>query len=184
MVLQLVKPDIKYKDSFIAALKEGFCFGSQSPTDAETIAEIEKDFATYLATKVLKPYDATPKLRPDGNYYSNAPQITYWLVDEGNFIGTFNLRTELNGFLKYVGGHVGYGITPKYRRQGYATKGLGLLIDEARKLGLKKLLVAAKDDNIGSWKAIERNGGVLENIITLPWEDSGQKYKRDWINII
>ena len=83
----------------------------------------------------------------------------------------------------YVGGNVGYGIAPKYRRQGYATKGLGLLIDEARKAGMSKLLIAAMDDNIGSWKAIEKNGGVLENIITLPWENSGQKYKRYWVEV-
>ena len=181
--MELVTPDKKYKDSYIAALKDGFCFGSQPPMSDEAIAEIEKDFETYLATKVLKPYDPTPKLRNDGNYYPNAPQISYWLIDNGQFIGAFNLRTELNGFLMYVGGHVGYGITPKFRRKGYATGGLNLLISKAKDLGMTKLLIAARDDNIGSWKAIEKNGGVLENIITLPWENSGQKYKRYWIEI-
>ena len=83
----------------------------------------------------------------------------------------------------YIGGHVGYGITPKYRRMGYATEGLSLLIMKARKLGIKKLLIAAKEENIGSWKAIEKNGGVLENIIILPWQNNGQKYKRYWIEI-
>jgi predicted acetyltransferase len=66
---------------------------------------------------------------------------------------------------------------------GYATNGLALLISKARELNMKKLLIAARDDNIGSWKAIEKNGGVLENIITLPWENSGQKYKRYWVNL-
>ena len=83
----------------------------------------------------------------------------------------------------YVGGNVGYGITPKYRRMGYATKGLALLISKARELGMDKLLLAAKEENIGSWKAIEKNNGILENIITLPWDNSGQKYKRYWIEI-
>ena len=181
--MELIKPDAKYKDSYIVALKEGFRFGSQPSLDEATIAEIEQDFAAYLAQKVLKPYDPTPKLRPDGNYYRNAPQIMYWLIDNGQFIGSFVLRTELNEFLMYVGGNVGYGVTPRFRRQGYATKGLGLLIEKARELGMSELLIAAKDDNIGSWKAIEKNGGILENIITLPWEDSGQKYKRYWVKI-
>ena len=101
--MELVKPDEKYKDSYIVALKEGFRFGSQPSFDEATIAEIEQDFAAYLAQKVLKPYDPTPKLRPDGNYYRNAPQITYWLIDNGQFIGSFVLRTELNEFLMYVG---------------------------------------------------------------------------------
>ena len=145
--------------------------------------DFKKDFEAFLMNKVLKPYDPTPRLRDDGKYYPNAPQIPYWLIDEGKFIGAFNLRTELNDFLMYIGGNVGYGVTPKYRRKGYATKGLSLLIIKARELGMNKLLIAAKEENIGSWKAIEKNGGVLENIITLPWQNNGQKYKRYWIDI-
>lgn len=181
--MELIKPDIKYKDSYIEALKEGFYLGSQSSKSLEEIAEIEKDFEAYLKNKLLKPYDPTPRLRDDGKYYPNAPQIPYWLIDNGQFIGAFNLRTELNGFLMYVGGNVGYGITPKYRKMGYATKGLALLILKARELGMDKLLLAAKEENIGSWKAIEKNNGILENIITLPWNNSGQKYKRYWIKL-
>lgn len=181
--MKLVLPDIKYKDSYIEALKDGFYLGSQSPKTQEEIAVIENDFEEYLAKKVLKPYDATPRLRDDGKYYVNSPQITFWLVDNDRFIGVFNLRTSLNDFLMYVGGNVGYGIAPKYRRQGYATKGLALLIEEARKRKMTKLLVAAKENNIGSWKAIEYNGGVLENMIKLPWEKNGEYHKRYWIQI-
>lgn len=181
--MELVKPDVKYKDSFVEALKDGFYLGSQLPMSDDAIADIEKDFEAFLMNKVLKPYDPTPRLRDDGKYYPNAPQIPYWLIDEGKFIGAFNLRTELNDFLMYIGGNVGYGVTPKYRRKGYATKGLSLLIIKARELGMNKLLIAAKEENIGSWKAIEKNGGVLENIITLPWQNNGQKYKRYWIDI-
>ena len=106
----------------------------------DAIADIEKDFEAFLMNKVLKPYDPTPRLRDDGKYYPNAPQIPYWLIDEGKFIGAFNLRTELNDFLMYIGGNVGYGVTPKYRRKGYATKGLSLLIIKARELGIIKEL--------------------------------------------
>ena len=42
--MELVTPDIRYKDTFIAALKDGFCFGSQPPLGAEEIANIENDF--------------------------------------------------------------------------------------------------------------------------------------------
>jgi predicted acetyltransferase len=50
--------------------------------------------------------------------------------------------------------------------------------------GVDRVLVTCDDENVGSACVIEKNGGVLENIITLPWENSGQKYKRYWINII
>lgn len=183
--MELVQPDKKYKDSYIEALEHGFnglCLGMQTPLDDEAIAEIKNDFDGFLK-KVLKPHDPKPKLQPDGKYYGGVPRISYWLVDNGKFIGAFILRTELNEFLMYNRGHIGYGISPQYRRMGYATKGLGLLIEKARELGLKRLLISAMEENIGSWKAIEKNGGVLENIITLPWEDSGQRYKRYWIEV-
>ena len=184
--MELVKPDIKYKDSYIEAMESGFnalFLGSQSPMKSEAIAEIKNDFEGFVTQKILKPYDPTPKLREDGKYYAGVPQYSYWLIDNGKFIGAFILRTELNEYLMYARGSVGYGIAPHYRRQGYATKGLGLLISKAREMGVKKLLVTAMEDNIGSWKAIEKNGGVLENIITLPWEENGPRYKRYWINV-
>ena len=136
-----------------------------------------------LRQRVLKPYSPVSKLQADGKYYPGVPKISYWLIDNGKFIGAFDLRTELNEFFMYVRGNVGYGIAPQYRRMGYATKGLGLLKEKAHELGMKKLLIAAMEENVGSWKVIEKNGGVLENIITLPWENTGQKYKRYWINV-
>ena len=181
--MELITPSIKYQNSYIEALKEGFYAGSQTIKTEDEISEIANDVNNYLQTKLLKPYDATPRLRDDGNYYPNAPQIKYWLVEEDKFIGEFNLRTELNKFLMYVGGNVGYGIRPSEQRKGYATGGLSLLIEEARQRGMKRLLIAAKVSNIGSWKAIEKNGGILENIITLPWIKNSEEYKRYWIEI-
>ena len=78
--MELVKPDKKYKDSFIEAIETGFNalrVGSQAPMDVEEIADIKNDFDAYFAKKVLKPYDPTPKLRPDGQYYPNVPETPY-----------------------------------------------------------------------------------------------------------
>ena len=38
--MELVKPSIKYKDSFIEALKDGYYLGSQSPMSDNAIADI------------------------------------------------------------------------------------------------------------------------------------------------
>ena len=78
--MELVTPDIKYKNSFIEALKDGFRFGAQAPFSTEKIAEVESDFESYLSNKILAPYDPTPKLRDDGKYYPNSSQIPYWLI--------------------------------------------------------------------------------------------------------
>ena len=180
--MELIIPNQRYKDSFIKALKNGFYVGSQSVKSKREIQDIEENFDSFLKGITSIKVDPTPVLRDDGKYYVNVPQITYWLVDNGEFIGEFALRTELNDFLKrYTGGNVGYGISPEYRRKGYATKGLALLIEKAKQRGMTELLVSAAESNLGSWKAIEKNGGVLESIIEPPWKN--EKFKRYWIII-
>jgi predicted acetyltransferase len=65
-------------------------------------------------------------------------------------------------------------------RQGYATAILRQSLQIARqKLGLKRVLVTCDDDNVGSIKTIEKNGGVLENIVTGP--DGVTRKRRYWI---
>ena len=180
--MELAVPCEKYKDIFIKALKEGFYKGSGGPKSLEKIAEIENDFDAYLQ-KILPHEDNTPHLREDGKYYKNVPSYTYWLIDNGEFIGIFTLRTKTNNFLIYMGGNVGYRVHPKHRGKGYATKGLALIIEKAKEKGLEKLLIIAAENNFASCRVIEKNGGVLENILPLPWEKTGEKYKRYWIEL-
>src|SRR5438876_674627 len=47
-------------------------------------------------------------------------------------------------------------------RGGYGMLICRLALDEAQKLGLDRVLLTCADDNVGSWKVIERNGGVLQ----------------------
>jgi predicted acetyltransferase len=83
-------------------------------------------------------------------------------------------------FLERVGGHIGYAVVPEFRRRGYATRILHLSIQIARdKLGLTRILLTCDDDNIGSIRTIEKNGGVLENVISGP--DLEKPKRRYWI---
>ena len=57
---------------------------------------------------------------------------------------------------------------------------LRLAIEFAReKLGIERVLVTCDVDNIGSIKTIERNGGVLENIVTV--QGFEKPVRRYWI---
>jgi len=61
------------------------------------------------------------------------PVTKYILVnDQGEYVGIFNLRHELNDALMEGAGHIGYGIAPEWRGRGYATEGLRLLLIKAR----------------------------------------------------
>jgi predicted acetyltransferase len=95
-------------------------------------------------------------------------------------VGRVSIRHTLNPFLERVGGHIGYVVVPEFRRRGYATAMLRLSIDIAReRLGLSRILLTCDDDNVGSIKTIENNGGVLENIICGP--DLLKPKRRYWI---
>ena len=97
-----------------------------------------------------------------------------------SIVGRVAIRHALNPDLERVGGHIGYVVVPEYRRQGYATAILRQSLQIAReKLGLKRVLVTCDDDNVGSIRTIEKNGGVLESIVTGP--DGDTPKRRYWI---
>ncbi|MDX2053656.1 MAG: GNAT family N-acetyltransferase [Polyangiaceae bacterium] len=94
-------------------------------------------------------------------------------------VGRVSIRHALNEFFERTGGHIGYVVVPEFRRRGYATKILAnaLLIARER-LGIQRALLTCDDDNVGSIRTIEKNGGILENIIT---ESNHKPKRRYWI---
>jgi predicted acetyltransferase len=112
---------------------------------------------------------------------NHVPSTFLFAFDGARIVGRVAIRHELNDFLRRVGGHIGYVVVPAFRRQGYATAMLGEAVGIAyRSLGIAPLLVTCDDDNIGSIRAIESNGGVLENIVTGP--DLDKPKRRYWID--
>jgi predicted acetyltransferase len=95
-----------------------------------------------------------------------------------NIVGRTSIRHALNPYLAKVGGHIGYGVRPAFRRKGYAKEILRQSLSYASTLGLDRLLLTCDDENVGSIKTIESCGGVLESII----EFEGGLKRRYWIN--
>jgi predicted acetyltransferase len=96
-------------------------------------------------------------------------------------VGRTSIRHALNPSLLRVGGHIGYVVVPEFRRRGYGTTILALSVRIARdRLGLERVLVTCDDDNIGSIRVIEKNGGVLENLVAGP--DLDKPKRRYWID--
>ena len=50
-------------------------------------------------------------------------------------------------------------------------------------IGLRKVLITCDDNNIGSIKVIERNGGVLEDKFNDVIDGKPRVTRRYWINI-
>lgn len=110
------------------------------------------------------------------------PSTEWWLINSNSdILGTVRLRHELGKRNFEEGGHIGYDISPKYRRKGYGKVILKLVLEKAKELGLEKVLVTCDFDNIGSKRIIESNGGKLENIIIS--KETGKEVLRYWIEL-
>jgi predicted acetyltransferase len=97
---------------------------------------------------------------------------------DGELVGRVSVRFELNEWLAREGGHIGYGVLPAYRRQGYATEILRQAVELAHQEGVEQLLVICDEDNIGSVIVIERCGGTFEGSAT---SEEGMAIRRYWI---
>lgn len=97
-------------------------------------------------------------------------------------VGRASIRHRLNVHLERVGGHIGYVVVPEFRRQGHATAILRLSLQFARdRLGIDRVLVTCDDDNVGSIRTIEKNGGVLENVVAD--SDLSTPKRRYWFGL-
>ena len=111
------------------------------------------------------------------------PSYDYFATDGDKLVGVVHIRVRLTDNLLKYGGHIGYGVNPKYWKMGYGKKILELALKQYSNLIEEdKILITCDDDNIGSYKIIEANGGVLENKIEN--EDSNEKFltRRYWIS--
>lgn len=109
------------------------------------------------------------------------PASTFWLVKGDAFVGVGNVRHRLTPALERFGGHIGYAIRPAKWKQGYGTLQLGLLLREAAGLGIERALVTCDDDNVASYRVMEKNGGVYQDTIENTIDGRLRKTRRYWI---
>lgn len=168
---ELVRPDVRYERSFVEALAE-FQPGDQAMVFERRLAR--SDFRGYVRT--VAAWERGEEI-PVGWVAVS----TFWLVDGDEYIGGTNVRHELNDYLLNYGGHIGYTIRPSRRREGHGTQICRLALIEAKALGLERVLITCDDDNPGSRLIIERNGGVLEDVVPQP--DRNVPKRRYWISL-
>lgn len=162
----LSRPSVEYKASYLAAIRE---YHQHGMTPAWNYDVLAKRFEEYVALLLAREYDP-----PAGH----VPQTDYWLIVQGQYAGDINLRHRLTPELKRFGGHIGYRIRPTLRRKGYGTLQLRLVLPRAWELGLTRVLITCDDNNIGSIKIIESNGGVLQDKVD---NGRGVLTRRYWI---
>jgi predicted acetyltransferase len=116
-----------------------------------------------------------------GNGEREVQESFYFLGKEKDrILGAVTIRHSLTERMFNTEGHIGAGIRPSARRKGYATKILELALDKMRALDIPNALVTCNEDNIGSEKAIIKNGGVRNDDFL---ESHGNIVKRYWITL-
>ena len=164
-MINLVTPATCYRDSFLAGAAEFAAQGHIDSTYATylgfDLTRLEQEF-NHFVEKIIKLADDIKR------YKGWHPDHVYWLVHDNEYIGQSSIRPDLGTmYLITYGGHIGYSIRPKYRQQGYGQQILGLTLEKARLIGLRKILITCDEDNIASKKIIEANGGVFEQAMIM-----------------
>lgn len=111
------------------------------------------------------------------------PATTYLALDENEkLIGMIDIRHRLNDNLLNFGGHIGYSVRKSERRKGFATEMLKLALEKCIELNIKEVLITCDKNNIASVKTIIANGGILENEIYDPNDNT--MTQRYWITLV
>lgn len=171
-MVSLVKPNEKYFSSFIEGIKEFIQIGEFSNSKLENIL-LRKEIEGISENFDTHNFD----FKNNSNFVESS---TFWLINSLNeYIGEARIRHNLNENLFIFGGHIGYEIRPSKRLKGFGKIILKESLKEASKLGINNVLLTCNEDNIGSRKIIESNGGILENIVLV--QETRRKHCRYWI---
>ncbi len=152
--LRLVNPDESYEEQAREYLEEHDRYNSYIH-GAGGLDRYRNNYQAWLErTERLRTIEPTEEI---------VPAETYFLVRErdNRIVGMVNIRLVLNERLQASGGHIGYGIRPTERRQGYNLVNLYLALLRCQEVGLEEVILDCNDDNVGSYRTMERLGGIM-----------------------
>ncbi|HNX15829.1 MAG TPA: GNAT family N-acetyltransferase [Bacilli bacterium] len=111
------------------------------------------------------------------------PCNTFFTIRESDnkIVGMVNVRHCLIEEISKYAGHIGYDIRPLERGKGYAKIQLYLALQEAKKLGLKKVMITCDQTNVPSERTIRALGGFFEKNGVDETKDSIESI--NWIDV-
>jgi predicted acetyltransferase len=166
----------KYRQSYLDAIEEGFWLGGLKRLSAEEIAAARLDPATFFNSMLNPPVMVT---LPNGDLVERPPTTALWWVDETDFIGAVEIRHVLSSaMIAAYGGHMSVGIRPSRRNQGHYAAMRAESLKVAAKLGIERLMVTVRADNIAARKVIEASGAIFMDEIPIPYSKEPATLRR------
>jgi predicted acetyltransferase len=163
--LRLIKPDLAALPAYRAALERGWSPDNVGleKTIARELAAMDADAARFVAGLDDPDARGGPISMPNGALMPRLPGYRRWLMDGGEFCGSFGFRWQPGTAVlpPHVLGHMGYAVPDWKRGRGYATRGLALLLPGAQAAGLAYVELTTDPDNEASQRVILNNGGYL-----------------------
>lgn len=173
--MEAIKPCREYLESYLEA-----CI--------ECVGHIHEDYIMHKPEKfdewkdtIFETYDNHEKgiNLPEGFI----PNATRWIVDNGRYIGTINIRLELTPQLQNYGGHLGVIIRFSERGKGYGRFAQKALLTEAKKFGIEKALVTVLESNTKSINMCETSPYCEMDTIETMIDGKMQKVRRFWFDL-
>ena len=167
--LELIFPSLEYKTQVEEYLKE-FIDNGENEIAGDGGLDRIRDFDKWLQ-----------KIQNDLSEENEIPSTVYLTVrkSDNKIVGNLQIRHKLNSKLLAYGGHIGDSVRPSERRKGYATEQIRLALKKCKELGINNVLMDCDKTNLGSSKAIQNNGGILENEVYV----KNELVQRFWINL-
>ena len=189
----LEEPSLERKDEIIEYLDEFVKYNS----NINGTGSLDKIYDGYTFEEALERC-LNMKNEEYAKSINRVPWKTFLLIrkNDNKIVGTINIRWNLSEKMLEFGGHIGYGIRPTERRKGYNKIQLYLVLLEAQKLNLDKVMIDCSVDNLGSDKTIKALGGILErceldesdntmtNVYWINVDESIKKYKDEYDSFI
>lgn len=137
----------------------------------------EKEFAKFAKES----HKAKLDWRPGANKIS----VTRYVMRGrfGEILANGVLKFPLDEMAEIDGGNLICDVPPKLRHQGHGSYCLALLLFEAVRAGLRRVLVTCPEDDTFARKMIEKNRGVLQDVIpSVDPTRKGTPIARYWIS--
>ena len=163
MQISLVKPAAEYLSAYVTALERGWSADTlRDEARFEELEKIRSNAQAFLDSLDDPEGNGDPVRLPDGSFVARLPGFHRWMWD-GDFAGSIGIRWQPGTaeLPPTCPGHIGYSVVPWKRGRGYATAALGLMLPEARNVGLPYVDITTDVENVASQRVILANGGTL-----------------------